>query len=174
MGGNSWSWHSPRVPRPLRALLDRLRPPPGGSPAAAESVAHLASATEIEARLRGEGFDTAAALRCAQAQVAGLLAEVADDARWPRLRELSRRIGDPWNADDWPLGFDPLLLVVPLCKVVDYECARCPVGRAQDSRSCAHPETGVGGLAALIRAGSRDAVRQRLDELSTRLRSLEP
>lgn len=172
-------WHAPSVPRPLRALLRRIGSPreargDGDGPAEATAPTRLSSAVAIEARLRREGGDLGAALRCGHAQIAGLLAEIDDDIRWARLRELARRIGDPWNADDWPLGFDALLLVVPLCKRVDYECGQCPVGRRQEGRSCAHPQTRIGSLGALIRGGDREEVRNRLDELAAELRALEP
>ncbi len=94
-----------------------------------------------------------------------------NDASWARLQEIVRRARDPWNADDWPLGFDALLCCVPLCTDVDYECARCPVGRTQDGMSCAHPESAFGAIWGLVERGDRDGLRARIERLE---RLLEP
>src|SRR5688572_7236738 len=65
---------------------------------------------------------------------------VNDDENWHKLLEISARgrNQDAWLAADWPSGFDELMLCVPLCKLVDWECARCTIGRRQENNSCAH------------------------------------
>lgn len=125
----------------------------------------LVSAHRIVAAYREAGAGCEAALDGALAQVRGLRAEVGEDARWHALVELVRRTGDPWNADDWPLGFDPLLCCVPLCTHVDYECVRCPVGRRQDGMSCAHPTSYFGRIGHLVSAGDRSALIDHLARL---------
>jgi hypothetical protein len=133
----------------------------------------LLAARRVIGRWRADGGDGRSALRWTLRQVEGLRTEVDDPARWKRLSELVARTGDPWNADDWPDGFDALLCCVPLCHHVDYECKRCPVGKQQASMSCAHPTSAFGRLGELVRAGDRDSVRQHLDHLESLLRELQ-
>lgn len=121
------------------------------------------------ATYREAGADLRAALDGSLAQVRGLRAEVDDDARWDALVELVRRTGDPWNADDWPLGFDPLLCCVPLCTHVAYECARCPVGVRQDGMACAHPTSHFGRIGQLVAAGDRPGLIVHLERLEALL-----
>lgn len=150
------------------SLLHRLlRGPP-----APIAVVQLRSATDILARFHESGGEATAALRLTRDQVAGLQREVEDDERWPRLVEMARRIGDPWNADDWPLGFDPLVCCVPLCARVDYACATCPVGQRQGNMSCAHPSSLFGQIGDLVRRGDRDALLRYLRETDAILVSL--
>jgi hypothetical protein len=151
----------------LHRLRRSLRPP---SPA--DSRPQLLPAADAIARYRHHGADEAAALEAAQYQLAGLRRELDDDDRWHRLVRLARQIGDPWNADDWPLGFDALLCVIPLCTHVSFECARCPVGRQQDGRSCAHPSTAIGRIGDLVRRGDRPALREHVDQLQARLTAI--
>lgn len=125
----------------------------------------LRSSTEVIERYREEGADAAAALRGAGLQLEGLRHELDDDDRWARLVHLSRQAGDPWNAYDWPLGFDGLVCAASLCADVSFECARCPVGRRQGERSCAHPDTAFGRIDMLVREGRREALREHLDAL---------
>ncbi|MEX1362839.1 MAG: hypothetical protein AB1Z98_06920 [Nannocystaceae bacterium] len=145
----------------LRRLLERSSPPPAGP--------RLRPAGEAIERYRDRGGDPAAALEGARAQLLGLRHELDDDPRWDRLVLIARQIGDPWNADDWPLGFDALLCVITLCTQVSFECARCPVGRAQQGRSCAHPSTAVGRIGDLVRRGDRQGLRAHIDQTIARL-----
>jgi hypothetical protein len=151
-------------------LLDRLirRPTPG----LGAQGPRLRPAGEAVERYRQRGADEAAALAEVRQQLAGLRRELDDDERWDRLVRLSRQAGDPWNADDWPLGFDALLCAIPLCTHVSFECARCPVGRQQDGRSCAHPGTAFGRIDELVRRGDRPRLREHLDVLEARLSSV--
>lgn len=153
----------------LTRLIRRTGPPSSPAP----SPSRLLPAGEAIERYRRAGGDEAAALEGMRQQLAGLRRELDDDARWERLVLMARQIGDPWNADDWPLGFDALLCAIPLCTHVAFECARCPVGRQQEGRSCAHPATAVGRIGDLVRRGDRPALREHLDELEVRLERAE-
>jgi hypothetical protein len=127
--------------------------------------ARLRPGVEVIERYRAEGADPAAALRGARQQLEGLRHELDDDDGWARLVRLARQAGDPWNAYDWPLGFDALICAASLCAHVSFECTRCPVGRRQDGRSCAHPESAFGRIGGLVREGRREALREHLDAL---------
>lgn len=153
-------------------LLTRLLRRPSPPPSPARSPVRLLPTGEAIERYRQQGGDEAAALAGTRQQLAGLRRELDDDERWERLVLMARQIGDPWNADDWPLGFDALLCVIPLCTHVAFECARCPVGLQQEGRSCAHPTTAIGRIGHLVRLGDRPALREHLDPLEARLGSL--
>lgn len=146
-------------------LLARLR----RRPRSVDTGPRLLPAGDAIDRYRAAGATEATAVTGARQQLAGLRRELDDDARWDRLVRLSRRAGDPWNADDWPLGFDGLLCAITLCTHVSFECARCPVGRRQDGRSCAHPSTAFGRIDDLVRRGDRAGVREHLDALEVML-----
>lgn len=150
----------------LRRLLRRDR---GGTKPVA--IRRLLPAAQIVERFGADGGDAAAAQKWTRHQLAGLRYEVDDDARWPRLCEVVRCAADPWNADDWPLGFDALLCCVPLCTLVDFECSRCQIGREQDGMSCAHPTSAFGQLWHLIAARDREGLRAHIDDLERRLRT---
>lgn len=157
---------------PRVGLLHRLLQRRAAAPPAADAVARLRPAGEAIAQYRQRGADEAAALDGFGEQLAGLRRELDDDARWDRLVLMARQIGDPWNADDWPLGFDALLCAIALCTHVSFECGRCPVGRQQEGRSCAHPSTAVGRIGELVRRADRAGLRAHLDALEARLESL--
>lgn len=150
----------------------RLRPAPPPRPAAPAGP-RLRPADEAVERYRQHGATEAAALAEVRQQLEGLRREMDDDARWDRLVLLARQIGDPWNADDWPLGFDALLCAIPLCTHLAFECARCPVGRQQEGRSCAHPSTTIGQIGDRVRRGDRDGLRELLDGLEARLEAIQ-
>ncbi|MEM7156863.1 MAG: hypothetical protein AAF799_28695 [Myxococcota bacterium] len=133
----------------------------------------LRSAEDCVQRYRSAGADDKAAIEGARRQIAGLRHEIADDARWARLVTMARQIGDPWNADDWPSGFDGLLCAITLCTHVSFECARCPVGRRQDGRSCAHPNTAFGRIGDLVRRDDRSGLRSQLDSIEAILDDAE-
>jgi hypothetical protein len=159
--------HAARV-----GLLNRLLRRPAPDPRA--QGPRLRPAGEAIERYRRGGTDQAAALEAVRQQLAGLRREVDDDERWDRLVRLARQAGDPWNADDWPLGFDALLCAIPLCTHVAFECARCPVGMQQEGRSCAHPGTAIGRIGELVRRGDRPGLREHIGGLEARLESVEP
>ena len=125
----------------------------------------LVPATELVARFRGAQGGRTFALALTGEQVAALRALVQDEHGWLRLRELVARAGDPWNADDWPDGFDPLVVCAALCDHVAFECARCPVGERQSGRSCAHPQTLFGSVLPMILRGDRTALLEHLQTI---------
>ncbi|MBC8073590.1 MAG: hypothetical protein IAG13_35035, partial [Deltaproteobacteria bacterium] len=104
----------------------------------------------------------ARANQLALAQVAALRELIEHQGGWARLQELVARAGDPWNADDWPDGFDALMLCAPLCDEVAFECVRCAVGQRQGGMSCAHPRSLFGRVLPLIMHGDRAALREHL------------
>ena len=115
-------------------------------------MADLLAATDAVARWEAQACTLEAALAITTTQIDALSQMTTDDPGWNRLVSVARRTVDPWFATDWPDTFDPLLLVIPLCKRFDWHCAQCPVGQQQDARSCAHPEVPVSRLAEAARA----------------------
>ena len=82
---------------------------------------------------------------------------VSDDESWKLLLSVfnkGREI-DPWLAMDWPDGFDELILCVPLCKLVEFECNKCTVGSRQENNSCAHDHSLFGYIAELLKIPDR-------------------
>ena len=79
---------------------------------------------------------------------------VKDDESWIRLLEIFNkgRDIDAWLAMDWPYGFDELVLCMPLCRLVDFECGRCIVGMRQENNSCANDYSLFGYIAELLKA----------------------
>jgi len=142
----------------LRVIRRVLAPAQATAPAAGR----LVPATELVARFRAARGGPTLALSLTRAQVEAARALVHDEHGWQRLQDLVARAGDPWNADDWPDGFDPLLLCAALCDDVAFECVRCPVGQRQDGRSCAHPQSLFGSLLPLLMRGERAAVADHL------------
>ncbi len=153
----------------LRARVDALVTA-GDAGARGPVDPRLLPARRVRQRFRERGGDSRAALRGALEQLAGLRVELEDDARWARLVRMVHETGDVWNAEDWPRGFDPLVCAASLCEHVAFECARCPIGRRQGERSCAHPQTAYGRVGELVREGERAALRAHLDQLEGTLR----
>lgn len=82
---------------------------------------------------------------------------IGDDEGWKYLLTAfnNGRDTDAWLATDWPHGFDELLLCVPLCKFVDFECSKCTVGKRQDNNSCANDFSLFGYIAELLKISDR-------------------
>src|SRR5437667_12650402 len=78
---------------------------------------------------------------------------VLDNDSWDFLLSVSSkgRNIDVWLALDWPEGFDELILCVPLCKLVDYECSKCIIGKKQNNNSCAHDFSVFGWIGELVK-----------------------
>lgn len=129
----------------------------------------LRSAEDAVAQWVANGRSVDAALTVAREQAAALDARLSDDERWKRLVSIARRTADPWFATDWPDTFDPLMLVLPLCKTFDWECARCPVGQQQDERACAHPEVPITRLGTAVSRGERHQAQTELSVLRSML-----
>lgn len=98
---------------------------------------------------------------------------VDDDAGWERVtRLLVRTGGDSWLAHDWPEGFEPMMLCAPLCRLVDYACTHCRVGRQQEGRSCVNPASAFGRVGVLLANGDRAGLSAYLGELEARLEEM--
>lgn len=91
-------------------------------------------------------------------QVDAFVEIITDDIKWRELLEVFRsgRLHDAWLAVDWPKGFDELVLCAPMCKLVEWECARCHVGIRQDNFSCANDDSLFGYIAVLLAIEKRD------------------
>lgn len=89
---------------------------------------------------------------------------VNDDDRWVNLLSVfnNGRDVDAWLALDWPEGFDELLLCVPMCKLVEFECNKCTIGKRQGNNSCAHDYSLFGYIAELIKANDRNALKDHI------------
>jgi len=110
------------------------------------------------------------ALTVASQQVESLNAMLSSEREWARLVSIARRTIDPWFATDWPETFDALMLVLPLCRTLDWQCAKCPIGRQQDERACAHPEVPVTRLGTAISRGEQHRAQAELAVLRSMLR----
>jgi hypothetical protein len=97
---------------------------------------------------------------------------VSDDQGWENLLLISSRgrFDDAWLAADWPSGFDELLLCVPLCKLVDWECAKCTIGRRQGNYSCANENSVFGYIGELVNGYSRKELLMHLKSIRKMLK----
>lgn len=92
---------------------------------------------------------------------------VKDEESWINLLEIfnkGREI-DAWLAMDWPDGFDELVLCIPLCKLVDFECSRCIVGMKQENNSCANDFSLFGYVAELLKVNDRAGIINHIDTI---------
>lgn len=145
----------------LRQLIRRL----GGTTPGPAAQPRLFPAVEVVRRFRAAAGGKGSALALTRGQLHALRELVATDAGWSRVCELVARAGDPWNADDWPEGFDPLMLCAALCDDVAFECVRCPVGQRQQGSSCAHPQSLFGYVLTLVARGDRSRLLVHLDDI---------
>ncbi|HMQ70024.1 MAG TPA: hypothetical protein PKA90_13585 [Ignavibacteria bacterium] len=92
---------------------------------------------------------------------------VKDDKGWEELTGVFHkgRDDDAWLALDWPDGFDELLLCVPLCKLVNFECSECTIGRRQENNSCAHDFSLFGYIAELMKESDRERLLEHIDAI---------
>lgn len=92
---------------------------------------------------------------------------VEDDESWEKLLEIfnSGRETDAWLAMDWPEGFDELILCLPMCKLVDFECSRCKIGMRQESNSCANDFSLFGFIAELLKAADRKGLQEHIGSI---------
>lgn len=105
-----------------------------------------------------------AAIELTLRQLDALEEIVNDDESWEELLEISARgrNHDAWLALDWPDGFDELILCVPLCKLVSWECGKCTVGMRQENNSCAMDYSLFGFIGELVKNASRDELKQHI------------
>ncbi len=92
---------------------------------------------------------------------------VKDDESWIKLLEIFNRGRDidAWLAMDWPDGFDELVLCIPLCKLVDFECSRCIVGMRQENNSCANDYSLFGYIAELLKVSDREGLINHIESI---------
>jgi hypothetical protein len=100
-------------------------------------------------------------------QVNALIGICGNDGKWKKLLEIFRsgRIHDSWLAANWPEGFDELILCAPLCKLVDWECAKCHVGMRQNNFSCANDDSLFGYIAVLLSVENRELLLEHLEKI---------
>ena len=108
-------------------------------------------------------------------QTEALESVIIDDEGWEYLLSVfnNGRETDAWLALDWPDGFDELLLCVPLCSLVKFECSRCFVGMRQDNNSCANDFSLFGYIAELIKAADRVGIMNHIASIKKILLSEE-
>ena len=108
-------------------------------------------------------------------QTEALESLIADDEGWEYMLSVfnNGRETDAWLALDWPDGFDELLLCVPLCSLVKFECSRCFVGMRQDNNSCANDFSLFGYIAELIKAADREGLMNHIASIKKILLSEE-
>ena len=104
-----------------------------------------------------KGSTEEAAIELTIQQLDALEEIVSDEDSWEALLDISARGRnyDAWLATDWPDGFDELLICVPLCKFVNWECSKCTVGRRQDNNSCAMDYSLFGYIGELVKNAER-------------------
>lgn len=92
---------------------------------------------------------------------------VSDDDGWEYLLSVFNkgRDVDAWLALDWPDGFDELVLCVPLCKLVSFECDKCTIGKRQNNNSCANDFSLFGYIAELIKDSDRVGLIKHIDSV---------
>lgn len=115
---------------------------------------------EISDKWNASEKDSAAARRLTAEQVRAFEEIIKSDEGWESLLEIfyRGRSEDAWLALDWPDGFDELILCVPLCSLVNFECGRCHVGIRQDNNSCANDFSLFGYIAELLKNNDRDGL----------------
>lgn len=123
----------------------------------------------ILAKWEGSDMSRDSAENLTMDQVEGFEKIITDDESWNELLKIfdNGRVIDAWLATDWPNGFDELLLCVPLCKLVEFECTNCTVGKRQNNNSCAHDYSLFGYIAELLKAGDRNGLIEHIKNIKT-------
>lgn len=132
----------------------------------------ILSYTNIYNQWLSKGRTESAAIELTLQQVDALEEMAENDDLWERLLEISAkgRNQDAWLAADWPAGFDELILCVPLCKLVDWQCANCTIGRRQENNSCANDYSLFGFVGELVRIGDREGLKEHISKIQKMLR----
>jgi hypothetical protein len=63
-----------------------------------------------------------------------------------------------------------LKVCVPLCKLVDWECAKCTIGKRQENNSCANDYSLFGLVGELVRNGDRVGLKEHIRKIQKMLR----
>ena len=92
---------------------------------------------------------------------------VSEDESWEYLISVFNkgRDVDAWLAMDWPEGFDELVLCIPLCKLVQFECSKCTIGKRQNNNSCANDFSLFGIIAEFLNESDRDGLKNHIDSI---------
>ncbi|HEY3250308.1 MAG TPA: hypothetical protein VGK25_04245 [Ignavibacteria bacterium] len=130
---------------------------------------------EVLSLWQRKGSTEQAGIELTLSQAEALERIVDDDNKWKKLIEIFRRgrAYDPWLAVDWPEGFDELVLCAPLCKYVEWECARCYVGKRQKNFSCANEDSLFGYIAVLLSLENRDLIKEHIQNIKNLLSNPE-
>ncbi len=132
----------------------------------------LRNYTQIYNLWMNKGSTKETAIELTLQQLDALEEITGDDDSWERLLEIAGRgrRHDAWLASDWPSGFDELVLCVPLCKLVDWDCASCTIGSRQENNSCSHDYSVFGYIGELVIAGSRAELISQIENARKMLR----
>ncbi|HMS64046.1 MAG TPA: hypothetical protein PKD83_02195 [Ignavibacteria bacterium] len=89
---------------------------------------------------------------------------VSEDESWEYLISVFNkgRDVDAWLAMDWPEGFDELVLCIPLCKLVQFECSKCTIGKRQNNNSCANDFSLFGIIAEFLKESDRERLKKHI------------
>lgn len=122
-----------------------------------QPLSKLLNYSNIFSLWMSKGSTKEAAIELTVQQLDALEEITEDDESWMQLVRISARgrIHDAWLALDWPEGFDELVLCVPLCKLVNWECSKCTVGARQENNSCANDYSLFGFIGTLVMNGER-------------------
>ncbi len=115
---------------------------------------------EISSKWSDSNQSEASARLLTLEQTEALKSVISFDEGWNYLLSVfnNGRDTDAWLALDWPDGFDELLLCVPLCSLVKFECSKCYVGMRQGNNSCANDFSLFGYIAELLKAEDREGL----------------
>lgn len=130
-----------------------------------ESIKQLLSYKEIYNEWERSGKNSRSARLLTLQQVEAFEEIINDDGKWEYLLWIfsnGRKI-DSWLALDWPEGFDELLLCVPLCSLVEFECELCTIGKRQDNSSCANENSVFGYIAELLKDKDREGLMKHIE-----------
>jgi len=129
-----------------------------------DKTGELLSYVEITGEWNNSNKDINAAKLLTLRQIEKFEEIVADDESWKKLIEIfnSGRETDAWLALDWPDGFDELMLCLPMCKFVDFECSECTIGRRQENNSCANDFSLFGYVSELLKVSDRKGLQDHI------------
>ena len=132
-----------------------------------DKTGELLSYNEILLEWEESNKDASAAKLLTLRQIEKFEEIVYDDESWEKLLEIfnSGRETDAWLAMDWPEGFDELILCLPMCKLVDFECSRCKIGMRQENISCANDFSLFGYIAELLKAADRKGLQEHIGSI---------
>lgn len=127
-------------------------------------IKELLSYAEITDKWENSNKDINAAKLLTLRQLEKFEEVISDDESWKKLVEIfnSGRETDAWLALDWPDGFDELILCLPMCRFVDFECRKCIVGKRQENNSCANDYSLFGYISELLKVSDRNGLQNHI------------